>query len=909
LNVKINVDTFNVGLNKLIKIGIIGKYGRYYKIIPEILQNILILKLVNKDELKYISSSFIKELDESILERLIKNIFRSLWKDDPLYKDSKDIIEQIIILLIDFLKSKDTDKAHAVLKTFASVAYCIPEYAKDIVVYVYNKYFKTSENRVVIPEKSDKLWGKMFYEIEIEKAAEIAYWVAVSARDKDTKKLMLQILWDLGKNNKERTNSCPEHPLRRLEDLSSFKHYRFRQEDYEFYNLLLDCVEEWLKEFEANNKPERTPIGIFGKILDWQWENISSIKGGMLLKHGHLVYDSNLEEIKIRAVEMLINSFKNRTLLQHYDYFHAGLGEIHGILPYYADKDRINWKKLSKEGLGELKKLAEYYINGNQPIPAFRVIYELRDYFENIKEYSDIQDIKLIINEIEQKYESKYPGEYKIFNVLIREQFRNEPEKVEIRELARILLEKDPVNNFNFLENIHKEIESINWSIFNIALATISFDDNEQQEKWAVYCLQLAELICEKSNSNLFSGAGPHFLTNIRKYLIKKNNDEFKQKYIKVLKNYKNKAVDGLEKIKEYIQYELKRFFWFLIRDVNNITLYPEEIEMIKSWEYEPDHTLVFIIKELSKTNIDLAKAMIFNIKTGNDEKKADLKCSAVMNNDKIKELITESELNKLLEEMIDVPEVSLNDGYNIQELIVFYSNKSKNYSDIVFNFFERRLNKYENEYGKGIKHEYKPTPSYFSEHDYRDIFSKMESETRTNYLKKIRDIINENKKPFGFVNYDTHLFSVFANNYSNEKINKEIVQILEEWVDTVDYKKIVTISRIIKNSYNTFVFDFPDLIIKILRNVEKLEKSNPDLKDFQIQVQSHLTISAELGLYKRTLGQASDKYVNMEQKSSDIIREYKLNITDPAYGFYYNLIQLARQNIEREKLSDEEDD
>ena len=672
------------------------------------------------------------------------------------------------------------------------------------------------------------------------------------------------LLWILGRDDERETNPYPEHAMRILCDIASYEIGKPVQVN----RIVLEAIERWLKEPDVHNHIH-SPLDVIDPLLAKEGETSHS-EGHNIVFRPFAVNFKNTKFIRDKAIDILAKCARSdspKVILRSLKSLVNALRSPHGLFGRVVSDEEINqWLPEQLHILEILKNLVQTKAD---PIIQIQIASELQWYAKHSSQEEIKQKAKEIISLITDTFEIRLVRA--IWNRYDRdwdgEDFEQHTKRVstEIKEVATEFLKvfTEGEKAFKYLSNLLIRFQSMDISPQPGYFLAILSDLNTK----------IAEEIC---NLIISAPSGPLSI-HLKSFLygIRKESKVKAQKIIKSIIQSKEKFLclsiahayawggwtDDLNKENIDIIENLLRH---PDQDVKLQTI--ESLRRFKEpWQYEA---------------INLAIKM--NI--GEDEKLADALCSIFDSQHGIPpSLLSEDDLSNILSKLILINRLD-DHLYYIDKFIGYVTSRSP---ILVVRFFLQRLDK--NAQKETENKDYQPMPYLGFRYAFKGISSM---QGYKDILREIRDRALRSDSTSYF--WLPKLFK-----YVSEGYCKTSLEVLTEWVDSGEAKKIEAVATLLKDAEPGFIFREVNFVSRVL------EKAYSVSDECYRRVSSDLSSCAISGTRSGTPGQPMPQDVALRDKSKEITKRFPPG--SPTSRFFHSLIQYAETAIQETLARDEE--
>ena len=315
------------------------------------------------------------------------------------------------------------------------------------------------------------------------------------------------------------------------------------------------------------------------------------------------------------------------------------------------------------------------------------------------------------------------------------------------------------------------------------------------------------------------------------------------------------------------------------------LTLDNEDVKLIKTLlEYRNEDIKSNTIMSLGRFKgkwKQLSIELALEVEIGDSEQLANALCDIFDENSiKIEELKYDG-VKHILNKLILIKILDNNLYYNLQKFIGYCSNR---YPDLVVDFFLNRIL-----FSKGKEwtwpNRYEPFPHHFHEE-----LKISEHPNYINILKKVRDkSIDTNFNVYLL----SELYAVLSNNFSSISL-----QVLYEWINSMEIKKIEAVVLLVSNAPSDFVFINKNFVSQLLDNAYVLDKeAYKNIRDRLLNLNFSI----------RSYDPSSSEDIEIIEQSQKMLKKFPKN--SPTGQFYFLMFKNAQNNVKKPWIDQEEFD
>lgn len=675
-----------------------------------------------------------------------------------------------------------------------------------------------------------------------------------------------QILWELGKDDGRELNPSPEHAIRVLQDIAGYNNPR---QPVLFKEKIVSFIEK-LSKTPRIHEHKYSIFSIIDPILRKEGE-YTTTNAATFTFHPYGLNASVLLPVRAKAIKILKECFLDKTkpavITKALSSLQKGLSYAHGSFGRSISVEEVNqWLPEQREILDIIKKGVQ--TNNDKPLHLL-VMKDLR-WLEKHAHHDEIKEkVKEILLLIIKDYD------YRIYKALYGDFFDFWDEERDFNK------QQEAINNE--LEQLAKEtieVEKTHLGIFkklNNALALL--------EAYKCDC---------KPNHFLSKIAMKSPDTGIELFrMVIKNTDSAISKYSSSLiwpsskhRHFNSMIKDGIAtKDKNIILNIIHAYAWGIFIDkstsvtTNNIAHLKEIINMKNK---TMTSALLNAISNLGRIDPQVAKELLLTVEI--EENSADAFCHSINDAYGIPiAVFTKNDFENILN--IFMPfHIFKGQHYHVDELL---KKISQLHPDLIISFLIKRL-KYSQKANIKVR-EYAPLP--YLGFDVA-LFDSTNIESSEEHVRQILDLTlhRSNKDTFWL----PKLFETVSNKYSDKSI-----QILKEWVESKDADKIQSVSLLLREAPESFLFDNYVFIGNL---IEKAKNISEDC--FRL-VTSNLFGISYSGGWSRSYGQPSQKHLRLKENGLETAQ--KFSPAHPAHSFYIAIAEDAERTIKEELARDEE--
>ena len=860
---KINISELVKRIDLLEKKGLLLRRGRLVRIVPDVLSDHILYNAcvaIDGTSTKFADEVY-NEFHGTHLKNLLRNLAEINWRARQSGYSINILNEIWNEITRSFIEAPNYLRIR-ILGEIEEVGVFQPEQVMDIVKLAIEK--PTSK----LPKgKFAELLKDWAQEDIIEKLPNILENVAYNL---NYVKECCNILWEIGKDVKRELNPHPEHPIRVLQRLASYKYKKPVSYNYK----VLEWLEELIKKPNIHNY-KYSPLDILDEFLVKEGEYIESEGPKISFSSFPLNYKI-IKPIRQRALQILKNCFHSS---KPPNAVSRSLKSLIDALRYQFPKfGRIIKEKEEKQWLEEQIQILDIIKEGIKELTSTPVNIEVKKelhWYQLHGRHREIRDkVNEILNSIKEDYEFRL---YRAMSYNFMDYHRDDMKKSfdelekeinkEIRQVADLIKgkEESAKNIFDKLNFVINELEKYKISVNPLQLLA------EFTKLYPDLAVEITNMILSNPTESLVKFFSS-FLWPLKQI----------DKYSDKLKNLLRK---GMQSKNFWVYINITRAYaWgglldeFDKDDIKNLAdLLIFEDEQVKKLSLQA-------ISRLGQKNISEAKKLALSIEINNNSELAEELCSIFDAAHGIppKEL-NRDDIRNILTKLVSVRLFNIQ-HYHVDKFLEFVSKK---YLDLAVSFLIRRLEHYKLK--EATIRDYTPLP-YLG---FKYAFTGTSQIANYGiYLRKIRNfMLNEKMKdPFWL----PKLFEIVSDGYCEKSL-----QVLGEWLNEDNKMKIEGISLLLRDAPDEFLFKNYDFVGKLLVSAEKI--SQECLKN----VKSDLFSIAATGTRSRSFGEPSQKWINLKDKGKEVAD--KFGQEHPAYQFYSEVSKYGEEEIQEELQRDEE--
>jgi len=815
-------------IEKIEETGILLRRGYALRIIPDILSDYILYNACITSQ--GYSKDYIQEIINNFGDKFLRNVYLNIAELDWLIKlEGKEI--DLISNVWEYVEKKFEKSSHSnrliMLKDIKEIAYYQPEKTLRLIKYAI-------ENPSNIPEEEHGFSSINQYSHK-DVLAKIPPILKVISSYTEYLRQCCDLLWFIGKDEKfPRFLPFNGNAMEILQDLAKYENSK----EIKIYEIILNCIEKWLIQedvFDYTNNP----LNILDSLLIK--ENSSfRVEQNRIIRWFFPISYEKTKTIRDKAISILSECVKSnnpKVLIATFDSLFKALHPPEGVGYILTDEIIKQWLPEQNKTLEIIKNLSK---NTENSIILIYIITSLK-WISKISISNEIlTKINSFIDEISISFDIKITSAlwYKFyqdweFSDFIYEQRKEMATKeigVVIEEFLKMF--KNSKEIFNFINNKLYEFQSLN----------IQVQPDEFLKQLGSMNFELSLEICDEillNPSNLISKYFHSLIQGIRE----KNKENF------------------LELIHSALNTKSKSLILSIVEGYNNLGWImegtKEDLDIIKILLSHSD----FFIKKSSITLLrkfplemqEIAKELILNVNVNSNEDLAESlsevlfiiienNLQAFSNEDlrmiisKFKKIRNFNSNNYFLNNFLkycceNIPE----DVINLLIDRIKYKSSKKDIKDI--NFIPLDSAGFHNLLGEKIS----------LNQNYKEI------------LRKIRDLFLVSKEIHK--SYLSILYIEISNKFSPDSI-----EVLEEWLNEKDYKKISYVGLILERAPSNFIFENSEFVSKLVETSYELGKQCYD------KIIYSLSHSVDTGIF---YGSLSSKYKDNYERANKLSKKF----------------------------------
>jgi len=859
LNEPFDVITRKVGI--LEDAGVLLRRGNYLRVVPDLLADYIRFKASfdekNRQPTGYVDRIF-KNLQDDLAINLLVNISQLDWRL------SADNVQSMLLdsiwkqILLEIKAARNSDRCF-ILKKLKEATYFQPQRFLDLVEYIKDNPSKTPED-----PKFAGLY-KYTHQDVLNELPEIlrrlCYHMNYLPRCVD-------LIWEISRGDSRLTNPHPEHGIRILQDLAQYDIYELSGKSVRVNELMLEAVKRWLPDPHLAEYPH-SPLDVLDKLLD-KSSATDTYERGKITFHSFDVHYENTKHIREEALRLAIEVAKSQNLnisLRAIESLNHALSEPRKLFGRPVnDQEIAKWKSFQMEVIDSIENLIK--------VQKHPLIYlELKNILVWHAQHNSSKEIKQKSRDLFDSLSE--PFEVKLFQAVDQNRDRDwliyeendDYQKMGERSLKFrqdiidqfVLKYPDVRNGFKKLNEILEELESCSKNPFPITFCV------EMAKKYSDYVISICKQIIARPISTLSSSFG-YFILG----LVEKNQ--------KVTAKLLHEALDiDYQKLRVAIADYYWRGIWVDYFDEEHDV--PNLKKLLNDKYFFVKKLAIGGVGRLSKSKPELAKDLLLSIDLEFDKDLADEYFQQL--NKKYcfdPDLLSVAELEAVINKLEFINDI---DSYHIEEFLNYSSSRLP---IIVIRLLIKRIElsktKKTVEKYQALSYSSPLLKGFSSSPHYKDV------------LREVRNRVLDKGWQSHF--WIPKLFKSISNNFDDVGI-----AVLLEWVNLGEKEKIKGVGTIIEDAPESFVFQHPDFVSKMLIAAKSYGP------EFLKSTKSALAHSAIFQLKHGAPGQPMVEDVELKENCEKILITLAKGTLE--YELFDSLLKHAKWEIEDQLKRDEE--
>ena len=673
------------------------------------------------------------------------------------------------------------------------------------------------------------------------------------------------LLWRLGRDDERPTGPYPEHAVRVLSDLAEYD----IDKPVQVNSAVVDAIERWLKESDVHEHVH-SPLDVLDPLLRKERHSTKS-RGYSIVFRPFVVSFKKSSPIREKAISILSDCTKSQStkvVLRALKSLIGALYPPHGLFGRVVSDDEIN--QWSPEQMTILEVIENLVKNTKDPIIHIQIASDLQWHAKRSSQKGIAEKADSIINAISDSFDLRVTRA--IWNRYDRDrdyENYNQHRKRVNEEIKQTITE--------FLDRYDD-----GGKVFDLLNRILSHFENcgiQAQPGYFLYLLsaidcELSIQICKHIISNPSSPVSI-YLNSLLSGIREKSSTEA----IELTKSAVE-TNDGI--LCSSVAHGYARQRW-------GSSIENEEISVVKILLTHPNknvkHQAIEALGRFPDVKKDKAVQLALSIDIDDDEKLADTLCNIFDSEHGIPpdQLKTE-DLTSMLSKLTSVRKLN-NHSYHLDKFLGYCSSRIP---EAVVDFLLKRMDIAE-EKEKTSGDEYQPLPYLGFHHGLKDVSS---SPNYKDILKKVRDRALNPKTIDDF--WLPKLFAEISGVFCSV-----CLEVLYEWIDSNDSKKIQAVGLLVRDAPSEFVFSHSEFVSRLL------EKAYMVSEDCYRNVTNSLFQSAFSGVRLGTPGQPMPQDIKLRDQAKDLSQKFPMG--SPTQRFYFALVRHTEALIHDSLARDEE--
>ena len=785
-------------------------------------------------------------------DRVLRNLAELDWRVAQAKGNSTNLLTDIWRSIEAEFADGDWSKRHHVLEILKEAAYFQPEPALRITRTAIRMCAATAK------ERRTSYWGPQHVLRVIPTVLQrIAFTIEFLSECCD-------FLWLIGRTDQRALNPFPEHAMRILQDLASYKTNKPPQ----FNQLILECAIRWLGEPNLH-RYAHSPFCIIDKLLEKKGESTSS-EGTKVVISPFLVSADKTRVIRGKALDALGNTAQNapanvavHALESMRLVLHDNLGMARATPEYL--------RAWLPEKLRVVEEFGRVVAKRKESI----LLWKVQQALDWPSQDSPWVEIRTAAGKVMAAVPDTF--ELRFIRSLMSEPLvphRRRPPRTDADRYNR--MNQDEIERTRFRAAVAKECE-----------------DRFRKADYLHHTLneglqQLEQAGCNTWPNHLIGAIvskNPKLGVNLAKAIIRRPNSKVAQHFfvitITLARNLPNSVPSLLEEAAKTksprLLFSLAHHFW---------SSRPEqlpgkrEIAVLRGLTQHSDSNAARLaiesLKSLGQRHPGEALKLLVGSKFETHSIKAEAACSCLHKEFGIDPaILSDTQLKHIVARLTSVGDVG---DHWIQEFLSYAGARTPL---AVVALFIRRISRA----AKRPNSEYRPIPFHMRVRF--DEFAKHRNAVKT--LRQVRDLAL--KKQWQFPHFAKELFWHVG--------GVHCIPLLHEWLDSNNAAKITAAGEILENGGPDFVFTNPDFV------ADALKAAYACGEDCYRSMGAYLRISATSGSKEGTPGHPMPRDVEIQSRAAELIKRFD---TDPIVRRLYEALQReAETNMERDRYEYEE--
>ena len=680
--------------------------------------------------------------------------------------------------------------------------------------------------------------------------------------------LCCDTLWQLGRDDARPTNSTPDHAMRILQDFAQYDIGKY----YVFNEGVLEAVIRWLRTDDAHSYLH-SPMDVLDQLMAKSGHSDHS-EGYRIVMQPFLVSYEETHLIRERALALIADSARSvstKVVLRAIQSF----GEVlQPPRPYFSmeisEEDRTQWLPEEKAVLEHFAEVAQ---TSTKPVVHLRIIETLAWHTRYNPSNEIKQRARHIVASIPDSYELrliKILGHADGRVWLLDNQDSDAPfdhaqsdqrKQAELNVLIEEFVQAQP-NPIEGLQYLYTKIEEVHADgVRPEPLAVVM----AISQRYPQYAAAMAEALIENPDSHL----APYIawllfglrFANIDATLVLEQR----------IANRGNAVM----------AFSLTHAFrWNEWRE----TLQPADVEVLQSLIAYSDPSVstqaLSVMGYVGQILPDLVIPVVLSIDVEDISVRAEALCKVFHKDFGIHpDRLTNEQLELLLSKLESVKSV---DGYHIRAVLSYVAARLPRR---IVEFLMQRL-----------KYEKASYDASFESLPYAGLGNELavlaDSEQYIDLLRIVRDRALD--ETLGYSLELPMLYRDISLNYQAASLT-----VLNEWIDSGDYQKIILASTLLRQVPQSFLFENDDFTFHLLEQAYSVGSECFD------EVQRHLASTVLYGEKNGPAGQPFPQDIALRDRSRATLE--RLSGSSPLRGFYEMLVRQAESNIAYSYKRDEE--